>query len=321
MSLHTALVHTAIGSDGVASLLGTLAQSSAAIVAIVGGFLVSRLVALSSEREGLRRQLWRTEDQLRHVTVSYAEAHAYRLANSQRDFEGWVLDDIVSANPVDLDADDLLEQIPRGSSREEMAPHLEHLIARVNLAKQAIGQRLYPNDTRPLRLEDLEERGLEVPNDDADIYERVVRVVSAGLPARDPLGFAYDIPIIQSPVVLSTDLRRLDESIRDEQELGARQRLLETDLERLATELALAGKPVGVIPAIGILAAVALLGIVVPVVVLATDPTKLPGWQLWGLVALFVLGLLAVLGYILWYARTFNDLADTRPAADTRESV
>jgi hypothetical protein len=41
------------------SLLATLAQSSAAVVAIVGGFLVSRLVQLSSEREGLRRQLVR----------------------------------------------------------------------------------------------------------------------------------------------------------------------------------------------------------------------------------------------------------------------
>jgi hypothetical protein len=39
------------------SLLGTLAQSAASVVATVGGFLVSRLVQLSSEREGLRRQL------------------------------------------------------------------------------------------------------------------------------------------------------------------------------------------------------------------------------------------------------------------------
>jgi hypothetical protein len=38
-----------------AAFPSTLAESAAAIVAIVGGFLVSRLVALSSEREGLRR--------------------------------------------------------------------------------------------------------------------------------------------------------------------------------------------------------------------------------------------------------------------------
>lgn len=37
-------------------LLSTEAQSAAALVAIIGGFLVSRLVSLSSEREGLRRR-------------------------------------------------------------------------------------------------------------------------------------------------------------------------------------------------------------------------------------------------------------------------
>src|SRR5579884_3627807 len=259
-----ALIDAATGSGVVESLLSTLAQSSAAIVAIVGGFLVSRLVALSSEREGLRRQLRRTEDQLRHVRASYAEAHAYRLANSQRAFDGWVLDDIIAADPDDLDTDDLLEKIPRGSSREEMAPYLTQLIARVKVARHAIGQYVSRDDTNPLELEDLEERGLEIPDDDADIYERVMRSVSASLPGRDPLSLALDAPIIRSPVVLSTDLRRLDESIRDEQELRARRRLLETDLERLATELVLAGKPVGVIPAVGVLAAVALLGIVIP---------------------------------------------------------
>jgi hypothetical protein len=64
------------------SLLATLAQSSAAIVAIVGGFLVSRLVALSSEREGLRRQLESTRDRLRQVEGLFEEAHAYRFDNS-----------------------------------------------------------------------------------------------------------------------------------------------------------------------------------------------------------------------------------------------
>lgn len=53
-------------------LLSSLAQSTAAVVAIVGGFLVSRLVQLSSEREGLRRQLQHTLDELAHVNKAYA---------------------------------------------------------------------------------------------------------------------------------------------------------------------------------------------------------------------------------------------------------
>src|SRR5665213_3686378 len=37
-------------------LLSTTAQSAAALVAIVGGFLVTRLVTLSADREALRRR-------------------------------------------------------------------------------------------------------------------------------------------------------------------------------------------------------------------------------------------------------------------------
>jgi hypothetical protein len=37
-------------------LLSTTAQSAAALVAIVGGFLVSRVVGLQSTRDGLLRQ-------------------------------------------------------------------------------------------------------------------------------------------------------------------------------------------------------------------------------------------------------------------------
>lgn len=95
------------------SLLATLAQSSAAVVAIVGGFLVSRLVQLSSEREGLRRQLDRAHDELKHVAASYEAAHGYRLANSRQDFYGWVIDDLIKADPATIDRDAVLrDKIP-----------------------------------------------------------------------------------------------------------------------------------------------------------------------------------------------------------------
>ena len=44
-------------------LLSTMAQSAAAIVAIVGGLLVSRVVALASEGEGLERRARELEQQ------------------------------------------------------------------------------------------------------------------------------------------------------------------------------------------------------------------------------------------------------------------
>ena len=292
------------------TLLSTLTQATAVFVAIVGGFLVSRLVAISTERDGLKRRYKQTRDQLEHVAATYQEAHEYRLWNSQRTFRGWVLSDLVDDPPESVDRDKLLSSIPRGSSRDEMATYLDELIRRVNEVRDEIGLALVEGDTNLLVLRALEERGLDVSDHEREIYERVVDSVASELPR--PAGNFVDIPRIGhivSPAVLATELRRLDESISQEQELAARAHILDSEAERLRTEIALTGRLVGVTPAVLILGLYSLAGIVAPVVVLTIHPMSLAAWASWVLVALFIAGLAAVLGYILWYAGTLNNAA------------
>jgi hypothetical protein len=69
--------------DGANTLLATAAQSSAAIVAIAGGFLVSSLVALSSERQSLRLLLREARERLALLEGAYKSAYEYRLQNSR----------------------------------------------------------------------------------------------------------------------------------------------------------------------------------------------------------------------------------------------
>jgi hypothetical protein len=296
-----------------ATLLSTLTQAAAVFVAIVGGFLVSRLVAISSERDNLKRRHKEARDQLKHVTTAYERAHEDRLSTSRKDFARWVVGDLVGVAPESVDREALLgDNNPRGSSREEMGPYLEELITRVGEMTEEINAYLRARDTNLVTLEDLQERGLSVPDDEEDTYRKVVESVAAQLP--EPPHTAYGISpgllraaqIVQ-PTYVALDAQRLDESIRREQELGARKRLLETDVERLRSEIALSGRPFGVTPAIVILALYSLLGIVAPVIVLTLHPSTLKWWEAWGLVALFVVGLFTVLGYVLWYARTLND--------------
>jgi uncharacterized protein YgiB involved in biofilm formation len=71
-------------------LLSTLAQAAAVFVAIVGGFLVSRLVAIASDRDGLKRRYTEARYQLGYARAAYDTAHGYRLARSQNDFRRWV---------------------------------------------------------------------------------------------------------------------------------------------------------------------------------------------------------------------------------------
>lgn len=295
------------------SLLATLAQSSAAVVAIVGGFLVSRLVQLSSEREGLRRQLARAQDELAHVAASHGEARADRLANSPRDFYHWVIDDLVQAGPAGPEREALLEEnVPRGSSAEEMAPYLDDLIKEVAQVKDAVAKYVRGGDVDTLDIDDLRARGLWVPPEQEDLYSRVAAGVaerlptprygspSAGLLARAAIGMI-------NPVTRSTDLRRLDESIRDESDLRGRMAMLEAEVARAKREISLIGRPAGVTSAIVILAIYSVLGIVAPVVVMGLGLDTLAAWLEWLLWGMFVLGLSAVLVYIFWYARILND--------------
>ena len=133
-------------------LLATLAQSTAAVVAIIGGFLVSRLVALSSEREGLRRQKAAGEARLLSVAADYEAAHKYRLARSIDDFEDSALDCLVDEG---LDEAELFRnRIPRGSSEDEMRPVFEDIRARVETARSEIKMRLTERDDRGTDLAD-----------------------------------------------------------------------------------------------------------------------------------------------------------------------
>lgn len=292
------------------AFLSTLAESAAAIVAIVGGFLVSRLVALSSEREGLRRQLRHAEDQLGHVATLHDEAHETRLAISVRYFTEWTLEKIIPEAPDDVKREDLLEQIPRASSRTEMEPVLDALLQHVAEAKDQIGKHVYDSDTSDIDLDTLRQRGLGVAEEDEDLYAQIMEHIRRVPP--DPTSSFYapsyglSLPNIVSPETISTDMRRFDEAIHEERDGAPRKRGLETEVVRLQSEIGLVGSPVGVLPAIIILALYSLVGIVLPVVVMAANAGTLKTWKVWALAVLFAVGLGAVLGYMFWYARTLN---------------
>lgn len=303
------------------SLLATLAQSSATVVAIVGGFLVSRLVQLSSEREGLRRQLVRAHDELNHVAAAYDQAHEKRLANNRRTFYRWVIDDLIRADPDTLDRDALLaDNIPRGSSADEMAPYLEELINEVVQVKVMAAKYIRSSDVDTLKLDDLRKRGLEVPEAQENTYSHVVDWMTEGLPRPKPYGLLGTPPRVSfgnmtflNDTTRAAELRRLDESIRDEQDLRSRRAMLEGEVVRVEHEIDLIGRPVGVTSAIVILAIYSALGIIAPVVVMGLGLDALAAWLEWLLVGVFVLGLSAVLVYIFWYAKTLNHPVASEP--------
>lgn len=301
------------------ALLSTLSQSSAAMVAIIGGFLVSKLVAISSEREALKRQLKTARQRLKHIQPAYDDAYRYRLGNSKDTFSGWIQDELVGAGLNEVDYEALAaENIPRGSSVEEMLPFAITLHERVKKAYETISPLLkdaYSDSS--LDLDDLKKRGLKVVEEDESIYEDVFYKLKSQLPEQPTtnfMGILTKVPNFNMGAIGAIkpawshdiDARRLDESIREEQELKEQLVATESEISRLTYDLAKLGKPDGVIPAVFILSSLSLLGIVFPVIVMAFSPTKLSAGLTTALIGSFVVGLVSVLGYIVWYLKKIS---------------
>jgi hypothetical protein len=294
--------------DSAYTLLATLAQSSAAIVAIVGGFLVSRLVALSSEREGIRRQLRAALDREALTRNDYEPIHQARLENSKDQFFDAVIDEIIEAEGKHVNLDELTEEnIRRGSSFEELRPYAEELNTLVATACKEVEAKIKPGDDRRLSLEDLQARGLQVGKQSIDLYEQVVYHYAEQLPNNSiglisPLITPFATPSWRHEI----DARRLDESISAEAQLKGELLATEKEIQRLKDELQRIGKPVGVVSAVWVLGLLSLLGIVFPVVVMATEPETLSPLLRWLLVSSFIIGLIGLLAYTVWYHRQLN---------------
>lgn len=302
------------------ALLSTLSQSSAVMVAIIGGFLVSKLVAISSEREALKRQLKSTRQRLKHIQPAYDDAYRYRLENSRATFSDWISDDLVEAGLNEVDYQALTaEHIPRGSSLEEMLPYAIDLHERVKKAYDKISPMLkgeYSDSS--LGLDDLKSRGLKITEADESIFEDVFYKLKSQLPEQPTtnfMGILSKMPNLASTMSLGAirpawsheiDARRLDESIHEEQNLKEQLVAIESDISRLTYDLAKLGRPVGVLPAVWILALLSVVGIVLPVIVMAFEPTELNIALKLILIGSFIIGLFTVLGYIVWYLKKIN---------------
>lgn len=295
------------------NFLATLSQSSAAIVAIIGGFLVSRLVALSSEREGIKRQLKAANQRLSLHEVDYGPAHAYRLERSKAALVDFIQDDLVKIHLEHKtpDFDELLlkeNHIPRGSSFDEILPFAQALSEEVARAVEQVKQVLRSDDVDSIDLDDLRPRGLDVSETNEHLYEDIVAQLRQTLPSprRGPFDFSapnFNLGLLTPGWVREVDARRLDESIRDELHLKALVISSKEEVARLQDDLDQFAQPVGVVSAVAILGIFSILGIVLPLIVMVLDFNSIPLWLALSLLGAFTLGLTAVLGYIIWYLR------------------
>ena len=278
-------------------LLSSTAQSAAALVAIVGGFLVSRLITLSGERNAIVHRY----DDLRGMRVikqaEYDEVHADRLAVSTEWFVEHHKDELL-ANRGNVEVSRLLDWIPRGSSEEEMREIATSLPDAFEKAYEDIEQKFPGMQPFAWAVDALRASGLIVPPESESIYQMVAESIAndrSMMPA-----FRTIIP--------TTDImyRRQDARIDLERQLNSELRALDAELNLVGLRLQAFRKPEGVIGAVMALTYLALVGVALPTTLMAWRPVPDGPAVRTLVVVAFVSGLAVLLAYFIFRARSLR---------------
>ncbi|WP_199421676.1 hypothetical protein [Actinotalea solisilvae] len=317
-------------------LLSAVTQASAALIAIVGGLLVSRYVALHAEQQGARR---RVADLARRETE--AQSH---LAASEQALDAYYVDELLDDEDVfevivDSGFDPALRDV-LDAAQEEQEEDLNQALLVAKLADLSSDLRAAMSAIVPLVPKVKEHpdwatfrRDHELPVEHRHawewLYDRVCseredevleeerRAARKSSPFGG-LGFdtirmpalSYGNPQVRATERIAEGQRQIafENSLTnriDEARAGVRALHQE---KRLATEtLDATRQPEGFGLALQVLTVLAMLGIGFPVVLMSLGPMTLEPWLRWSVTSAFFLGVALLLRFLFVYAALLRE--------------
>jgi len=300
-------------------LLSTAATAAAALVAIVGGLLVSRVVSIATERSGLLH----SRDDLR-ARLHQARQHS---ADLEQRMLAWDADEIIqnhyedlAALPEDPDLASMIRRSKVSCTPEEIHPFVDHELKRLRAARDVL-ERLFVEGAPDESMDELVDAGIvAVPPGEEDQYEATFWQLARENPRRRPAGpFDSLLQHVSMDAVsrTMTGIRSVHEQSQYAQEardaehgrheVGA----LEVQLEQVELALTRVSHPASVGWGAAVLAYFATVGTLFPLVVMAADFHR--WWVPWLVVTLFATGLLALLGYVVRSVRRMTSGDNASP--------
>jgi hypothetical protein len=301
-------------------LPSTVAQSTAALVAIVGGFMVSRFISIDSEMAGARRRL---EEATEHYDSTLENKSSAEDALTRRKAREYLTDQqrieaLLSTEGMPT-AEQLLDEEDCGLSAEELQPHLIEAAAVVTSLRPRF--EAVPGEIR-FPTWGTVRRGLKIPLDDWDylrsqLYDQITGQKEAVARAEkraaerrsNPFGISMDmfepsIPLMSSLAgITAVRDRSVVDRLRDHRDQVDRDLAVASAEVRLARKAAVAiGRPRGLVLSLWVLTILTTLGLVVPVVELAREPLDGDATARWILLVCFLIGLTLLLSYLWGYA-------------------
>ena len=268
-------------------LLATMAQSAAAMVAVIGGFLVSRIITLSVERQSLDRRSRELEEKTAEVETALCRARGRRQAMSW----DWFVD--LAANPCaqargKMPDAELADRHPiRGVPESEMLA----MACKLNEKMRALLEQV-ASEEDPVEL--------EIPRGQEKIYQAAFIVEQVNW----HLGMQR-----------FSESDRYDRLIREEDQLATELAVLERQRNFFEQELDRVTPPKGLSWGVGVLGYLTAVGVIAPVVALAMRPVPSSAASRLVLVALFVSGLAILFAYLIYAVRQLRRKPQATQAA------
>lgn len=294
-------------------LFSTAAQSAAAFVAIVAGFLVSRLLALSAERNGLESRLRDVRAQLKGKQRDLQEVQDRLLRWDVSDFFDNDTLDLVIEKQGNISLTEVMtEAISCSRSDEELQPFYDKIVAATRNALSLFREDRNDGFESQQQFYDyLERKGLVLSNLERRVYLRVRRFLREQ--EEKNTRFASAIVPTLSALAMKPEYLRADELNsyrqleRDIELIERDKKSLEAIESDLTDQLTYAGKPEGVNWGLAVLAYFSVVGIILPLALTPMAPDHFSGLFRWGVFILFLSGFLF---FFLYLAKLVRQLSN-----------
>ncbi|WP_436495573.1 hypothetical protein [Actinokineospora sp. HUAS TT18] len=294
-----------------APLLSTLVQSGAALVAIVGGLLAARLVALVSERVALERRVRELAQLDQKRDGDLAAARKAVLDDDGADFVEAIFDSYVEN--LTRDFEDLFSEHGNESlTRGEMRPYFDGFVLQVAELEDELNVANLIDEGRPDDWDEL--RGELLLKVKGQFRQRIAEGILVGVERdwrsrrpRAPLGFeGMDMSLLAK---INDPLRATRYAIESNYRRDLERNVMSAEAAKAASELevtqarqalSLLSKPEGLGPALLVLAGIAIGGIVLPLMQLTFGSSGLSTLNRAMYVGAFILSLVVFFFY-LWF--------------------
>ncbi len=299
-----------------APLLSTLVQSSAALVAIIAGLLVARLVALVGERVALERRIKELEEIKTQRQSELDSVRQMRFDDDVDDFIDSIFDSYFR-DPNKPFEKYYLEWDSDSRTADELRPYFDQFVCRVRQLFEQLDCAGLAKEDKPSGWE--EKRSALVDQlsqpEDRRIAGKLLNIVEAAWSARErpsALSGLVSSDFLLSSIPMNPALSAARYTIesayqrdlrRSESSAEAALKQVELELELVRQALSIVSRPQGLITALIVLAGVAVTGMVLPLLQMTFGQPSLSVVMRAVYVGLFLASLIIFFAYLAFEMR------------------